>query len=78
MDNESINADQFDVITQLLRGDRFSAANRAARAVLIEGMKQVDAVRTFHVTRSTVCDAVRRYRNADMKIRRAYVPPNEE
>lgn len=67
-----MTGDQFDLLTELLRGSPASAANQAARAVLVEGLSQADAMRAFGITRSTVSDAVRRYSAADEKIRKAY------
>lgn len=65
--------EQFDVLTELLRGTPESPANQAARAVLVGGIAQADAMRTTGATRSTVHDAVKRYREADEKIRSAYL-----
>lgn len=70
----AIKAAQFDVLVKLLRGTADSAANRAARSVLVDGVSQPDAVRATGATRSTVHDAVRRYEDADALIRAAYRP----
>ena len=69
-----MTGEQFDVLTTLLRGTPESAANQAARAVLVDGMSQADAMRATGATRSTVGDAVKRYRAADKAIRLAYLP----
>ena len=66
--------EQFGVLTELLRGTPESPANQAARAVWVAGMTQADAMRATGATRSTVHDAVKRYGDADAKIRRAYLP----
>lgn len=66
--------DQFDVLTRLMRGDPQSAANRAARAVLVHGMRPADAMRTTGAKRSTVSDAVKRYGEAHADICSAYLP----
>jgi hypothetical protein len=68
-----MTAEQFDVLTLLLRGTPDSPANQAARAVLVDGVTQADAMRATGATRSTVGDAVKRYRSADDAIRRAYL-----
>jgi transposase len=64
--------DEFECVTRLKRGDLNSPANRAARLVLVDGLSQADAMRKTGATRSTVCDAVRRYLDADVDIRDAY------
>ena len=69
-----MTGEQFDVLTTLLRGTPASAANQAARAVLVDGMSQADAMRMTGATRSTVGDAVKRYRAADEAVRLAYLP----
>ena len=66
--------EQFDVLTHLLRGTPESPANRAARAVLVEGVAKADAARETGATRSTVHDAVKRYSEVDEMIRHAYLP----
>lgn len=70
----TIKAAQFDALVKLMRGNADSAANRAARSVLVDGVSQPDAVRETGATRSTVHDAVRRYEDADALIRAAYKP----
>ncbi len=64
--------EQFDVLTSLMRGDPESAANQAARAVLVEGCTQAEAHHATGASRSTVNDAVKRYQTADERIRAAY------
>lgn len=59
---------QFDVLVKLMRGSPESAANRAARRVLVDGITQAEAMRETGVTRSTVGDAVVRYRDAYQEI----------
>nr|WP_132459973.1 TrfB-related DNA-binding protein [Paraburkholderia sp. BL8N3] len=73
MKQDQVTGDQFDVLTTLLRGTPDSPANQAARAVLVDGMSQAEAMRATGATRSTVGDAVKRYRTADDAIRRAYL-----
>lgn len=48
----------YDALVKLMRGSPQSAANRAARRVLVDGITQADAVRETGATRSTVSDAV--------------------
>jgi hypothetical protein len=67
-----MTGEQFDVLTILLRGSPDSPANQAARAVLVDGVTQAVAMRATGATRSTVHDAVKRYGEADAKIRGAY------
>ncbi|MDC6127267.1 TrfB-related DNA-binding protein [Burkholderia gladioli] len=68
-----MTGEQFDLLTQLMRGTRESAANQAARAVLVDGCTQAEAMHATGATRSTVADAVKRYRSADEAIRRVYL-----
>ena len=68
-----MTAEQFDVLTLLLRGTPDSPANQAARSVLVDGVTQADAMRATGATRSTVGVAVKRYRSADEAIRLAYL-----
>lgn len=64
--------DQFQALTKLMRGEPDSAANRAARMVLVEGLSQADAGRATDVQRSTVSQAVKRYSDAHDLIVDAY------
>lgn len=64
--------DQFDALVKLMRGKPDSPANKAARAVLVAGITQADAMRQFGVTRSTVGDAVRRYAEAHGLLQKVY------
>jgi hypothetical protein len=70
--------EQFDVLTELMRGTPESPANQAARAVLVGGTTQADAMRELGIDRSTVSKAVTRYREADAKIRVAYLPKKSQ
>lgn len=63
---------EYDALVKLMRGIPESAANRAARRVLVDGMPQTDARQETGATRSTVSDAVARYEEADRLIRDAY------
>jgi hypothetical protein len=63
---------QFDVLVALLRGRTDTPANIAARAVLVDGHTQAEAMRLTGATRSTVADAVKRYSDADAEIRSSY------
>lgn len=62
----------FEAVSTLLKGNPESAANRAARRVLVDGISQADAMRETGATRSTVSDAVRRFEKTDTFIREAY------
>lgn len=67
-----MKGEEYDALVKLMRGIPESAANRAARRVLVDGISQADAVRETEATRSTVSDAVARYEEADRLIRAAY------
>lgn len=64
----TMKSSQFDVLVKLMRGTPESAANRAARRVLVDGITQAEAMRETGATRSTVGDAVARYREAYQQI----------
>lgn len=68
----AMTGSEYDALVKLMRGNPKSAANRAARRVLVEGMSQADARRETGATRSTVSDAVARYKEADRLIQAAY------
>lgn len=63
---------EFDALVELKKGDPESPANRAARRVLVDGISQADAMRETGSTRSTVCDAVKRWSDYDAIIRKGY------
>lgn len=67
-----MHAEHFDFLVALLRGKPETAANKAARMVLVKGLSQAQAMAFTGATRSTVCDAVHRYNGADQMIRKAY------
>lgn len=72
-DGKAIMREQeFDALVKLKQGDPKSPANRAARLVLVNGMSQAEAMRETGATRSTVCDAVKRWSDANVLIREAY------
>lgn len=64
--------EEFDALVALLDSDPNSAGNIAARAVLVEGVRQAEAMRSTGISRSAVCNAVKRFREADTLIRSAY------
>jgi hypothetical protein len=64
--------EQFDALVMLKRGNPDCLSNMAARAVLVAGMRQADAVREFGVSRSSVRDAVVRYGNAHALLQSVY------
>lgn len=68
--------EQFDALVKLMRGKPDSAANQAARAVLVDGMTQADAMRQFNATRSTISDAVKRYSEAHDLLLKVYALKN--
>lgn len=67
-----MTGEQYDALVQLMRGDRASAGNRAARRVLVDGLSQAEAMRETEATRATVSNAVRRYKAADKLMQSAY------
>ena len=54
----AMTGEQYDALVRLMRGSPESAANKAARLVLVDGLTQAEAVRETGATRSTVSDAV--------------------
>lgn len=71
-----MTGEQYDALVRLMRGSPESAANKAARRVLVDGIGQAEAVRETGATRSTVSDAVGRYQDADRLIRVVYKVTN--
>lgn len=69
-----MTADQFEALVKLMRGDPESAGNRAAKLVLVlvEGLKQADAMRATGATRATISNAVRRYSESNALMMRVY------
>jgi transposase len=67
-----MTGEQYDALVKLKRGDPKSAANRAARRVLIDGISQADAMRETGASRSTVHLTVKRYEEADELMRSVY------
>lgn len=67
-----MTGEQYDALVNLMRGNPDSPANRAARRVLVDGIKQADAKRETGVSRDTVSKAVRRYSEADQLIQWVY------
>jgi len=59
-----MTGDQYDTLVKLMRGTPGSAANLAARRVLVDGIAQAEAMRETGATRSAVSDAVTRYGDA--------------
>lgn len=68
----AITGEQYDTMVKLMRGSPQSAGNRAARRVLVDGVTQAEAMRETGATRSTVGDAVARYREAHRDICEAF------
>tara|TARA_R110002124_G_scaffold128157_4_gene288550 strand:+ start:4339 stop:4590 length:252 start_codon:yes stop_codon:yes gene_type:complete len=68
----AMTGEQYDALVRLMRGSPESAANKAARLVLVDGLTQAEAVRETGATRSTVSDAVGRYQDADSLVRLVY------
>jgi hypothetical protein len=67
-----IAPEEFDALLELLDRDPSSPANVAARAVLVDGKRQADAMRATGISRAAVCNAVKRFRDADALILAAY------
>lgn len=68
-----VTSDQYDALVKLMRGVPDSAANRAARRVLVDGVSQADAMRETGCSRSTVSLTVQRFSEANELIRAAYL-----
>jgi len=73
-----ITETEFDVLVDLLHAGKPRPATNAAKLVLVYGATPTDAMTSTGCTRSTVHDAVKRYRNLDQSIREAYQIKNEE
>jgi hypothetical protein len=64
--------EQFEVLSELMNSDTSTKFNQAARAVLVNGMKQVEAVRLLGLHKTSVNKAVKMFRDAETKIRHAF------
>lgn len=77
---DRINLQQFEVIAKLLGMSGLTKS--AAKMVLLENEMGVTAARITGLTPQSVSNTVKRYRDADASIRRAYVPkapkPNDK
>ena len=69
-----MKAEQFDVLVTLMRGSPESAANIAARLVLVDGWSQADAHRETGATRQTISDYVKKYNDAFKTVSDAWAP----
>jgi quinol monooxygenase YgiN len=69
-----MKAEQFDVLVKLMRGNPESAANKAARLVLVDRWTQAAAHHETQATRQTVSDAVKKYTEAFDKVSEAWAP----
>lgn len=65
---------QFDVLVKLMRGNKASPANRAARRVLVESIAESIAGREVGAARQTVHTTVERYERAHQLVLAAYSP----
>lgn len=70
----TISGEQYDALVKLMRGAAESAANRAARRVLVDGTSQADAMRETGASRSTVHLTVKRYAEAYELMRKVFHP----
>lgn len=70
-----MTSEQFDVLVKLMRGDPDSAANKAARAVLVHGISPREARETFALAKTTVSQAVTRYAKAYDSVIAAFSSP---
>lgn len=61
-------AEQFDVIARLIRA-RGGAAQDAAGLVLVNGLKGVDAAKKAGCSAQSVCEAVKRFKEAESLIK---------
>lgn len=67
-----MTSEQFDFWLQMLGGDLQSPSIQAARSVLIDGNSQAAAARAVGVQRATVNQTVKRFTEADSRVRRVY------
>ena len=65
-----MNTDQFDALARLTRARE--PARTAARLVLVDGISQAEATRMHGMSPAALGNAVRRYREFDALIRKAY------
>ncbi|MBN3237208.1 hypothetical protein [Pectobacterium versatile] len=67
-----MTSEQFELLVKLTRGNRDSAATKGAYLVLVEGMKQGEAVKATNSSPANVHDACVRYVQAHEQILYAY------
>lgn len=72
-----MTGEQYEALVKLMRGSADSAANRAARRVLVDGVAQAQAMRETGASRSTVSITVQRYSEAHRLIRSVYTSSQE-
>lgn len=61
---------QFDVIAELISSRE--PTKSAVRRVLVDGLAPADAAREFGITPQSVSNTLRRFRDADALIQKAY------
>lgn len=67
-----ITGEQFDALVKLMRGSPQSSGTTAARRVLVDGIRQAEAMRETGASRSTVFLCAERYREAHEQVAAAY------
>ena len=72
-----MNEAQFKAVAKLLHGQPSSKSYQAALSVIVHKMKAKDATLKYGISKSTVSDAVARYRKADALIKKTYLSISE-
>lgn len=60
--------EQYDTVVKLMRGKADSPANIAAKKVLVQGVKTLDAIHESGIQRDSVYKAIKRYSSAHERI----------
>jgi transposase len=63
---------QLTTLVKFLRGDSNSLAVKAAKLVLVDGLSQTQAATKLNTKLNTVNNGIKRYREANERIRRVY------
>jgi transposase len=68
--------DQLETLVRLMRGKMSSLSAQSAKLVLVDGMSQVDAAKQLGTKPNTVNNGIKRYKEADEEIKKAYLIRN--
>lgn len=72
-----MTGEQFDTLQKLMRGNPESPSARAGRKVIVDGIPPAIAMRETGASRSNVHDSVKRYTEADLMVKKAYIEGGE-